>query len=172
MGIFKALSTFFLPFICNGTSKHDKTKLLKYDVVLYFFFYQINRSIEGDLSSKKKERLTNDFCIISFLISPTNPFVLHLGTSLSWFFCHGCHEFLCIRARNPFEFLNQKYQPFREKAFINITFFHFERFMPYLERFTWKTVDQPGLYLLYFLKWIKIIIRRVVAQFFTVNFIF
>ena len=44
MGILMSISTFFfLPFICNGTSKHDKTKLLKYDVVLDFFIKLVDQ---------------------------------------------------------------------------------------------------------------------------------
>ena len=68
MSILMSISAFF-PFICNGTSKHDKTKLLKYDVVLDFFIKLVDQ-LKMILSSKKKERLTDDFCIISFLIAP------------------------------------------------------------------------------------------------------
>ena len=113
----------FQLFFSSFYLQHDKTKLLKYDVVLDFFIKLVDQ-LKMILSSKKKERLTDDFCIISFLITPIlSCYITFNYIFVMIFFSHGCHEFLCMQARNPFEFLNQKYQPFREKVFISITLF-------------------------------------------------
>ena len=87
------------------------------------------------------------------MIFASSPFSSHQSFRVTFnyifviiFLAMAAMNFYVCKHETHLNFWTKNINLFVKRHLLASHFFHFERFMPYLECFTRKTVDQPGLY--------------------------